>query len=46
VFRTEYREEWFDDESARAGLCSRAIRAGISTLVLPIDLDGSFRHSC
>lgn len=46
VFKAEYRDEWADDESAREEQCARANAAGLSTLVLPLDLDGSFRHAC
>lgn len=46
VFNAEYRADWADDAGARAELCARAAAVGLSTLVLPLDLDGSFRHSC
>lgn len=46
VFNAEYRQEWVDDADARADLCTAARELGLSTLVLPLELDGSFRHAC
>jgi len=43
VFNAEYAREYVDD-SAR--LCDEARRRNFRTLVLPLDLDGSFRISC
>lgn len=46
VFNAEYRREWVDDVAEREMLCSRARGAGLRTLVLPLELDGSFRLAC
>jgi len=46
VFNAEYASRYRNDEAARAALCSAARAAGLRTLVLPLDLDDSFRHSC
>lgn len=46
VFNAEYADEYVDDAAERAALCSDANSLGISTLVLPIDLDDSFRFGC
>jgi hypothetical protein len=43
VFNAEYLEELRDDHAA---LCSDALERGLHTLVLPVDLDDSFRVSC
>jgi len=34
------------DSVKRDKLCAASKAAGIRTLVLPLDLDGSFRYSC
>lgn len=46
VLDAEYSSEWVDDEEARAVMCAESARLGIGTLVLPLDLDGSFRLAC
>ncbi|MCH8253536.1 MAG: endo alpha-1,4 polygalactosaminidase, partial [Planctomycetes bacterium] len=46
VFNAEYADEFVNDASARAGLCEAALAQNLRTLVLPIDLDDSFRFSC
>ena len=46
VFNAEYRQALVDDPVARADLCGRARAAGLRTLVLPLRLDGTFRHAC
>lgn len=43
VFGAEYSDEAIDDP---AGACAVAAATGVETLVLPVDLDGSFRISC
>jgi hypothetical protein len=43
VFNAEYEQRFVDDPSA---LCARSRELGLRTLVLPLDLDGSFRISC
>ena len=46
VFNAEYKEEYVKDASARAALCKSARDEKLRTLVLPLDLDDSFRYSC
>jgi hypothetical protein len=46
VFNAEYAAVYVDDPAARAALCASALAAGLSTLVLPVELDGSFRFAC
>lgn len=46
VFNAEYAARYVDDADARAELCVASGAAGFSTLVLPLELDGTFRHSC
>lgn len=46
VFNAEYKSKWQTDASARASLCQQSRAAGLRTLVLPLNLDGSFRFSC
>jgi hypothetical protein len=46
VFNAEYHSRYVDDIAARQSLCADAQADGFSTLVLPLDLDGSFRYSC
>jgi hypothetical protein len=46
VFNAEYADEFVNDATRRAALCADARRLGIRTLVIPLDLDGSFRFSC
>jgi hypothetical protein len=43
VFNAEYASEFADEPD---GVCGDALELGIRTLVLPLDLDGSFRISC
>lgn len=43
VFNAEYEQRFADEPDA---LCSRSRELGLRTLVLPLDLDGSFRISC
>ena len=43
VFNAEYAQEYVDDP---APICADARRRDFRTLVLPLDLDGSFRISC
>jgi hypothetical protein len=43
VFNAEYSQEFVDDPSS---VCSASASADLRTLVLPIDLDDSFRISC
>jgi hypothetical protein len=47
VFNAEYKSNYVNNTSgARDKLCAASKAAGIRTLVLPLDLDGSFRYSC
>jgi hypothetical protein len=46
VFNAEYRADWANDANARGALCAAARAAGLRTLVLPVELDGSFRYGC
>jgi len=43
VFNAEYAQESVDDSSQ---LCADALARDFRTLILPLDLDGSFRVSC
>jgi hypothetical protein len=43
VFNAEYEQRYVDDPAA---LCARSRELGLRTLVLPLDLDGSFRIAC
>jgi len=43
VFGAEYSEAALNDPDA---ICAVAAAAGLTTLVLPLDLDDSFRISC
>ena len=46
VFNAEYAAKYVDDESERVTLCAKSKSLQFQTLVLPLDLDDSFRHSC
>ncbi len=46
VFNAEYDSRYVEDLSARQSLCTEALAAGFSTLILPLELDDSFRYSC
>jgi len=47
VWNAEYAEAYrVDADGARGRLCTSARDAGLRTLVLPVELDGSFRISC
>ncbi len=46
VFVAEYAARYRDDSSARDALCRQSRQAHLHTLVLPLDLDDSFRYSC
>jgi hypothetical protein len=43
VFNAEYASQFVDDPSE---VCATALELGLRTLILPLDLDGSFRISC
>lgn len=46
VFNAEYTQLHVTDPSAREQLCATARSLNLRTLVLPLQLDGSFRFSC
>ncbi len=46
VFNAEYAQKYVESSTARKELCEDARRRGFSTLVLPVELDDSFRFSC
>jgi hypothetical protein len=46
VFNAEYSSDWVRDVAARDALCAASRAAGLRTLVLPLELDGSFRYIC
>jgi hypothetical protein len=46
VFSAEYDLEYVNNAGARNAMCTDAINRQFSTLVLPLDLDDSFRFSC
>lgn len=47
VFNAEYAQKYANNtNSARDSMCADSIAQGFKTLVLPIDLDGSFIYSC
>jgi len=46
VLNAEYRQDYVDDPAQRNALCADSIHRGFNTLVLPVDLDGSFRYAC
>jgi len=46
VLSAEYDNEYVTNPSARTTLCTDALNRQFSTLVLPLDLDDSFRYSC
>lgn len=46
VLNAEYQEELITNTARRQSLCDAAAMEGLSTLILPLELDGSFRYSC
>ena len=46
VFNAEYKSKWHTSASARATMCAKARSQNLRTLVLPLNLDDSFRYSC
>ncbi len=46
VLNAEYTPSLKSNASARADLCKASAAIGFSTLVLPLELDDSFRYSC
>ena len=43
VFNAEYAQEYVDDPAA---VCSAALDSDLRTLIVPLELDGSFRIAC
>ncbi|OAN10845.1 endo alpha-1,4 polygalactosaminidase [Photobacterium jeanii] len=46
VFNAEYQQKYVNDASARDAMCQQSKQMQFSTLVLPEDLNDSFRYSC
>lgn len=46
VFNAEYDNRYVNNTSTRQTLCDEMNALGFRTLVLPLDLDDSFRYSC
>lgn len=46
VLNAEYQEELIANTARRQALCDAAAREGFSTLILPVQLDDSFRYRC
>ncbi|PWQ92725.1 endo alpha-1,4 polygalactosaminidase [Leucothrix pacifica] len=46
VFHTEYKEEYLQNEGNKKAICDQARALSFSTLLLPVELDDSFRFSC
>lgn len=46
VLNAEYLDEYVNNATQRNRLCTDSVNRQFSTLVLPLDLDDAFRHSC
>ncbi|MCG8405400.1 MAG: endo alpha-1,4 polygalactosaminidase [Phycisphaerales bacterium] len=46
VFNAEYADPFVNDAAQQAAMCAAAVARNLRTLVLPLDLDDSFRISC
>ena len=46
VLNAEYDENYVDDASQREELCGASVADQFNTLILPLDLDDTFRLSC
>jgi hypothetical protein len=47
VFNAEYEASFVNDTGgARTTMCAASLAQGLRSLVLPVDLDDRFRHSC
>lgn len=46
VFNAEYEEAYVNDADTRDEICQNATDQGLSTLILPVDLNDSFRLTC
>jgi hypothetical protein len=46
VFNAEYADTYVNDATARDSLCVEALNLQFSSLMMPLELDDSFRHGC
>jgi hypothetical protein len=46
VLSAEYEQELIESSDFREQVCARALAKQFSTLILPLDLDDSFRYAC
>ncbi len=46
VLNAEYEDQYVNNPLSRAALCADSLNRLFSTLVLPLDLDDSFRYTC
>jgi len=46
VFNAEYDQRYINNEQKRLKMCSKSFSLKMSTLILPLNLDGSFYMSC
>jgi hypothetical protein len=46
VFNAEYATQFVDEPATRDQMCTESLDQDLRTLVLPLDLDDSFRFSC
>ncbi|MCH7683637.1 MAG: endo alpha-1,4 polygalactosaminidase, partial [Gemmatimonadetes bacterium] len=46
VFNAEYDSRFVSDAAVRDAMCATARAENLRTLILPLDLDDSFRFSC
>jgi len=46
VLNTEYKQDYVNDVNTRQALCDDSINKQFSTLILPLDLNDTFRFSC
>ncbi|MFQ5676937.1 MAG: endo alpha-1,4 polygalactosaminidase [bacterium] len=46
VLNAEYKQEYVNNSAARAAMCNQSRMLQFSTLILPVELDDSFRFSC
>jgi len=46
VFHIEYNKKYINNKSQKEKMCKAALELGFETLILPLELDGSFRYDC
>lgn len=46
VLTVEYESSYIESSAIRENMCTQVVAMNFSTLVLPLDLDDSFRYSC